>query len=419
MSTDNLESRVSQAVKREFDNLSIQAQQTGFVGKVTALKVTRSLIGNVMLALRGMVEIDDSLTQPCWLGEPCEWDARDVFIAKNGIIHLPSLADGRDFLMEHTRDFFGFHAVDYEVLSQDTPIEGWRGFLNSIWGNDPQGIELLQDWLGYCLTSDTRQQKILLMYGPPRSGKGTIASILTELVGRPNVVTPTLASLSQNFGLQPWIDKSVAIFSDARLEGRMAKSVITERLLSISGGDSLTIDVKYGQPITTVLQTRIMILTNELFQLRDASGALANRILILPMTESFLGKEDIFLKEELKKELPGILRWAVEGWVRLRKRGHFVEPASSKELRNDLMGLSSPVKAFLDDCCVIAPTAFVGCGQLYRTFCEWANEQGHNYVPTVEMFGRDLVAIVPGLHRFQERNDEKRVWMYRGVAHRP
>ena len=124
---------------------------------------------------------------------------------------------------------------------------------------------------------DTRQQKIFLFVGPRRGGKGTIGRVLTGLLGPHNVAAPTMAGLSTNFGLQPLIGKPLALVSDARLSGRADGQVGVERLLSISGEDSLTIDRKYRDPWTGRLSTRFLILTNELPRLSDSSGALASR----------------------------------------------------------------------------------------------------------------------------------------------
>jgi putative DNA primase/helicase len=410
-----LETKVSLAIKGEFDALSIKAQEMG-LDKRTALKVTQNLVRNVIQALRGFSLIDNTLEQPCWLTEGQSWDARDVLAASNGLVHLPSLVTGDHYLKEHTRDFFASMAVDYEVQRNDGQIREWSAFLNSIWGNDRESIELLQEWFGYCLTADLRQQKMLLLLGPPRSGKGTITRVLTRLIGPPNVVNPTLASLAQNFGLQPWLSKSLAIFTDARLDARSSGSIITERLLSISGCDSLTIDVKFGMPVTTALQTKIMLATNELFQLRDSSGALSNRFVIIRLTNSFLGIEDLDLKEKLTNEMSGIFLWAVEGWRRLREKGKLIEPKSSRTLRQSLERLSSPVAAFLEECCLIAPTASVQGKQLYAKYLKWLKRYGHTYEPTAEIFGRDLAAAVPGLERIQERISDKRCRVYRGVA---
>ena len=75
--------------------------------------------------------------------------------------------------------------------------------------------------------------KILLLVGPTRAGKGVIARILGALVGAENVAGPTLSSLNGDFGLAPLLGKTLAVVSDARLNGRGAH-VVVERLLSIS-----------------------------------------------------------------------------------------------------------------------------------------------------------------------------------------
>ena len=49
--------------------------------------------------------------------------------------------------------------------------------LDQLWAGDSESIAALQEWFGYCLTNDTRQQKILMIVGPKRSGKGTIARV--------------------------------------------------------------------------------------------------------------------------------------------------------------------------------------------------------------------------------------------------
>ena len=69
-----------------------------------------------------------------------------------------------------------------------------------------------------------------------------------------------------------------------------------------------------------------MLVSNELPKFPDQSGAMATRPLVFRFTESFLGREDKALDAKLEAELPGILLWAIEGWKRLRKRGHFLQP---------------------------------------------------------------------------------------------
>ena len=119
-----------------------------------------------------------------------------------------------------------------------------------------------------CCPGVPDMQKMLLLIGPTRSGKGTIARMLTELIGRGHVAGPTLASLGTNFGLSPLLGKPLAIISDARLGDTPAHTVV-ERLLSITGEDMLTVDRKYREPWSGKLPTRFVILSNELPRFRD------------------------------------------------------------------------------------------------------------------------------------------------------
>ena len=183
----------------------------------------------------------------------------------------------------------------------------WNQFLWDIFEADIQSIALLQEWFGYTLTSDTRQQKMLLILGPKRSGKGTIASVLQSLIGDSLVAAPTLGSLTTHFGLSPLIGKTLAVISDARLSNRPDKAIVVERLLSISGEDLQTIDRKNREHVSLQLPTRFMMLTNELPNLGDSSGALASRYLVLHLTRSYFGNEDHGLRDALKSELPGDL----------------------------------------------------------------------------------------------------------------
>jgi putative DNA primase/helicase len=272
----------------------------------------------------------------------------------------------------------------------------WHEFLHQLFDGDLQSLELRQEWFGYALVADTSQQKMLLMVGPKRGGKGTIARVLRQLIGEGNVAGPTTSSLAGAFGLQPLIGKSLAIVSDARFSGDGITTVI-ERLLTISGEDAVSIDRKYLSAVTMKLPTRFMFLTNEFPRLSDASGALAGRFVILQLTRSFYGQEDTGLTKRLMGELPGILNWAIEGWKRLRERGHFVMPASCAEAMRELEELSSPVQAFVREACVVAPGASVEIEELFAEWQRWCALQGRTKTPNRQILGRDLKAAFPQL----------------------
>jgi len=351
-------------------------------------------IKSALDSTRAYTHLPAMVTSPSWLGpQPFGLVPSEILPCRSTLLHLPT--------MQHhpaTPLFFNVNALEFDPDPTAPSPKAWHGFLHQLFDGDLESLDLLQEWFGYCLTGDTSQQKMLLLVGPKRSGKGTIARVLTRLIGPSNQCGPTTSSLAGQFGLQPLIGKSLAIVSDARFHGENIPTVV-ERLLCISGEDALTVDRKHLTSVTLKLPTRFMFLTNEFPRLTDASGALAGRFVVLRLTESYFGKEDTGLTDRLLGELSGILNWAIEGWQRLRERGHFVMPASVTDVVQEIEDLSSPVAAFVRDACVVGPGHRVNVDSLYGAWKKWCEQEGRQIVTTKQTFGRDLAAAVAGVVR--------------------
>jgi P4 family phage/plasmid primase-like protien len=319
-----------------------------------------STVNAAIESIRAFAHLPVTVTSPSWLdnGEDRP-QANEVLSCQSALVHLPTMQR-----LPPTPLFFSVSALDFDLDPRAPEPMAWHRFLHQLFDGDLEALELLQEWFGYCLTGDTSQEKMMLIVGPRRSGKGTIARVLARLVGIGNVSGPTTSSLASHFGLQSLIGKTLAIVSDARFHGENIP-IVVERLLCISGEDLATVDRKFLGSVTMKLPTRFMFLTNELPRLTDASGALAGRFVTLRLTESFYGKEDTGLTDRLLGELPGILNWAIEGWRRLHERGHFVVPTSVRDVVQEIEDLSSPVSAFVRDECVVGPGHRVVVDVLY------------------------------------------------------
>jgi putative DNA primase/helicase len=357
--------------------------------------------------IRNYVHLPATTTPPAWLGVVQRSPPHELLPCRSVLLHLPTMQ-----LLPPTPALFVTNALEFDPNPHAPEPMAWHNFLHGIFNGDLESLELLQEWFGYCLTADTSQQKMMLIVGPRRSGKGTIARVLARLIGLANVCGPTTSGLAGNFGLQPLVGKTLAIVSDARFHGENISTVV-ERLLCISGEDTLTIDRKHLTSLTMKLSTRFMFLTNEFPRLNDASGALAGRFVILRLTESFYGKEDTGLTERLLGELPGILNWAIEGWRRLRERGRFVIPSSVQDVVQEIEDLSSPVSAFVRERCVVGPGHRVNVDPLYEAWKEWCGSEGRQAVATKQTFGRDLAAAVAGISR---RRGTALQSFYEGIA---
>ncbi|MEQ9460432.1 MAG: phage/plasmid primase, P4 family [Phycisphaeraceae bacterium] len=356
-------------------------------------------------SIRDYVYLDDKIELGQWLeGEP-PFPVEEVLACQTQLLHLPT---GRS--VGATPRYFSMNALTFDPDPEETMPESWLHFMMQLFGDDEESMHLLQEYMGYCLTADTRQQKMLMIVGPPRSGKGTIGRVLAELVGKSNVCAPTASSLVGQFGLQTLIGKSLAMVSDARFAGRDIK-VLIERLLSITGEDPIDVDIKFQKPVTLKLSTRFVILTNEVPRLPDASDALARRLLVLQLSNSFVGHEDRRLTDKLKAELPGILNWAIEGYRRLHERGHFVEPAVSRDLVQEIEDLASPVRAFVRQRVRIDAGSRAYANALFDEFVRFCTAEGMSHHLSKSVFGRDLRAVVPGITRRRDNHG----YFYEGI----
>jgi putative DNA primase/helicase len=401
-----------ETVRAEVWKFLEQAQRRGDTGKPVPFKPTRARVSDVLDALASVCNLSNHVDPPAWLDSADALpDAAEMLALGNGLLHLPS-----GDLYPPTPSYFGLTASDVAFDADAPDPKDWLAFLGDLFQSDDQAITALQDWFGYALSPDTSQHKILFIVGPRRSGKGTIARILTALLGRDSVASPTLSSLQTNFGLAPLIGKPLAFITDARLGSRTDQAAITERLLSISGEDALTIDRKHIAAWTGRLPTRFTILTNELPRISDTSGALVGRLVVLVLTQSFYGREDPSLTARLLTELPGILNWALHGYRRLRQRGYFVQPASAREAIEDLEVLASPIKAFLNDRCDVKPGLSVPVELLYQSWKVWCDGVGRKEAGTKQTFGRDLKAAIPNLHTTQPRDGDSRHRSYEGIG---
>lgn len=340
----------------------------------------------------------------------------------NGVLEI----DGRA-LSPHTEQLFNVTALPFSYQRSVPAPSRWLAFLKTLWGEDTDSVKLLQEVMGYLVSGRTDFQKIALIVGPPRSGKGTIAQVCQALLGRENVAWPTLDSLADRFGVAPLVGKTAAIVADARFGGRGGQAVV-ERLLTISGEDSLTVDRKMRDAWTGKIGARFFIMSNEPPNLRENSGALANRMLHLRLTQSFLGREDHSLVADLLSDesLAGVFNWALDGLDRLLATSYFTVPKASAAAERELIRLASPITAFVEDECILDPDGVVTKDEMYLAWSEYASDNNTSHVSSKDVFGRDLITAFPLLRAVQLRKVSQpgrrdpakgnfRSWCYRGI----
>ena len=404
---------------REAEVASIRADLYGWLARAPKaggqvgeyFKPNQARVGDVVDGLRALAHWPVDRPAPCWLEPGHVEDPSDLLACANGILHLPTRA-----LLPSSPHLFTLNGIGFAYRADASEPRMWLRFMHDLLPEDTDAQDLIQEWLGYLLTTRTHFQKILMIVGPKRSGKGTIGRVMRELVGRHHLVAPTLATLGEQFGRQVLIDKTVALIADARLSGRTDLGVLSEVLLSISGEDPQSVPRKNLTDWTGTLPTRFTIMTNEIPRLPDASGALASRFLLVLFRESFYGREDQMLFARLVTELPGILNWALDGLARVTARGRFVQPPSAADAVTELENLASPVMAFVREQCVVRAGVMVEKHALYAAYRAWCQKQGQSHVETQPTFARNLWAALPFIGEARLGGRGAQEPFYRGIG---
>ncbi|MHB0960087.1 MAG: phage/plasmid primase, P4 family [Pirellulaceae bacterium] len=375
----------------------------------------RSGVSGVLDALKAVANHPSAVEPPCWLGEGRRPDPANVIAFDNGLLDVGAYLSGSVTLLSHTPQWFSTNCLPHPFDPQAVCPE-WLSFLAQVFDSDQERIAALQQWCGYNLTADNRQQKMALLIGPPRSGKGTTMAVLSEMLGRHNVANSSLASLGGRFGLEPLVGKLAALIDEGHLGKFTDSSLVLERLKAISGGSEQTVDRKGLAALPSVsLKVRFTIALNELPRLSDSSAAMRSRLLVLPYFNSYEGQEDIGLLDRLLTEIPGITNWALEGLRLLRNGGRFRNPAAGEKILRDFVYLSSPIQAFVDECCEVSLDKEVRRHDLQLAWHIWCDENGH--VPgSAADFGKKLRAVVPRLDDERRRVDGQRERWSTGVS---
>jgi putative DNA primase/helicase len=367
-------------------------------------------VTEILDAVKAKIHLSDHLDVPCWVDGRTVPPPDDILVMRNGLLQMSTRE-----LRPHEALYFSRNSLDYDYDADAPEPEKFYEFIDDLFGDDQQAEYLLQEMFGYILGGASSLQKILMIIGPKRSGKGTLGRVLVALVGAANSCSPRLESLGGRFGLQPLIGKKFAYMSDVRLEGLAKQQTIAENLLRISGEDDVNVERKNRSDWFGRLPARFLMLSNMVPRIADPSGALSGRFSMLVLKNSFYGNEDPELTEKLLAELPGILRWALDGWAQLKAQGKFTVPASSSAAITSLERLTSPVLAFLDDECVIEAKAEISVEALFRSWKNWSEDQNRSFPGTKESFCRDVIAAVSNVERVRKRLGDDRPYFYRGI----
>lgn len=253
----------------------------------------------------------------------------------------------------------------------------WLQTLEGIFEGDKNKIDVLQEYMGYCLTRDISREKSLLLLGESRSGKSTILETISHMMGEDNVSSVALENLANSQYTALLINKMVNIDWDVATGADKFEA----NFKIITSGEPVNVNQKYIKAFTFRPYCKLILAANRFPRITDHSSAFYKRLIIIPCDRVFTPEEqDLKLKKKLIEELPGIFNWAVKGLQRLEKRGFFeVNKEFMSDAISNLREESNPVEIFFEEFIVtdVSGQEFIIKSELYEKYAKWSIDNGH------------------------------------------
>jgi putative DNA primase/helicase len=231
----------------------------------------------------------------------------------------------------------------------------------------------IQLFLGYCLMPHARYKKALMLYGPPHTGKSQVCMVATELVGGTDYTCGILPSkMNDPRACAPIKGAALNVIPDLP-KGQLIGDGGFKAM--VSAGDTIQIDQKHIAPEQYTPTAKHIFATNNLPAINDPSSGVFERLLILtfdcPISEE---KRDPHLEDKIKKEIEGVLAWAVEGARQLYElNGNWPKVKSSVDAIEKYKLDENPVHDFLEESGLVEaiPTGTISIEELTKLFNEY------------------------------------------------
>lgn len=259
-------------------------------------------------AIKNMIELAKS--EDGIMRSVDEFDGnRDLLNTSSGAVDLRT---GQLTVGEDTPLFLQSTAVAFDP---DAECPAFGKFLCEVLP-DEEERNFIQRYFGYCLTGHTSEQKFLIASGGGANGKSTLLNLFRNMMGEYAQATPMSSFIQRSTGAAT---NDLAALRGARLvlanEGNRGQKLDTALLKQMVGGDPIRARFLHKEFFTYAPTFKPILISNHLPDIDPTDDAVWRRILALPFRVSFVGAEDVTLPDRLAEELPGILRWAVEGAV--------------------------------------------------------------------------------------------------------
>lgn len=317
---------------------------------------------------------------------------------RNGLLDIRDMS-----FKEHTPSYLSTVQLNVEYNPQvDCPQ--FKKFLNEVL--DCKLIPLVQEIVGYLLTTNTASQKAFVFWGPARTGKSTLLWVVEYLLlGKKNVSNIPWQEIGDKFKTAELLGKLANVFSDLP-----SKSIDDTGIFKVvTGEDYLMAEKKNKNPFKFKPFARLVFSCNELPRnYVDRTEGFYRRLIIVPFSRQIeKSKIDKALKYKFQREKEGILNWALEGLKRLYENNfEFSENELTDGVKKEYKRENNNVISFVEECCELDSLFSCSRIELYEAYKEFCVEAGLKALSQIK-FNKELEG---NFNITRSRSGKLRLW---------
>lgn len=196
----------------------------------------------------------------------------------------------------------------------------WERFLDKVIPYDCR--DFIQEFAGYCLTTDMAHETAVWLYGPAGCGKSTLIEGIRAALGQ-RVISFGIHNLEDRFGLAHLQGKTLAISTET--PATMRQIQLLNLLIS---GEGVTVERKYQDGYEFFNHAKFLWAMNDVPKGDNFKG-LDRRVVIIKFPPLLESQRDENVKRQIKLSGQAVLNWMLEGLDRLHARGCFDKPVES------------------------------------------------------------------------------------------
>lgn len=268
-----------------------------------------------------------------------------------------------------------------DIVAQETPRFHQylqETFVDSYGNTDENLINLIQEMFGSILIPDMAAARAWFLVGSGANGK-TVLTNLFEMIFPSEVRSAmNLATLTtERFAKQHLVGKRLNISTEEE-----SKYIKSDTFKSMVFGDTIYAERKYGGDFNFAPRVKFIFSTNRMPSMGSVNEGLKRRMMIIPFNNHVPeSKQDPFLNEKLKEELPGILYWGLLGAQQLMQNEYkFTTPDIVRKEMDDFVSDSSSPIGFIKENYVVDPNEHISNVDLYNHYQQWCVDTGRKYV---------------------------------------